>query len=85
MIIDSLATPASQASGLKKGDQIVAINGKQTPYFDEVSSSLSENKGKTVNIEVVRNGKPETIPASVDKNGKLGVGVDQKALKLHYR
>lgn len=80
MIIDSLATPASQASGLKKGDQIVAINGKQTPYFDEVSSSLSENKGKTVNIEVVRNGKPETIAASVDKNGKLGVGVDQKAL-----
>ncbi|MDN4014248.1 RIP metalloprotease RseP [Chryseobacterium gambrini] len=80
MIIDSLATPVSQASGLKKGDQIVAINGKQTPYFDEVSSSLSENKGKTVNIEVVRNGKPETIAASVDKNGKLGVGVDQKAL-----
>lgn len=80
MIIDSLATPASRASGLKKGDQIVAINGKQTPYFDEVSSSLSENKGKTVNIEVVRNGKPETITASVDKNGKLGVGVDQKAL-----
>lgn len=80
MIIDSLATPVSQASGLKKGDQIVAINGKQTPYFDEVSSSLSENKGKTVNVEVVRNGKPETIAASVDKNGKLGVGVDQKAL-----
>lgn len=80
MIIDSLATPVSQASGLKKGDQIVAINGKQTPYFDEVSSSLSENKGNTVNIEVVRNGKPETIAASVDKNGKLGVGVDQKAL-----
>ncbi|MDO3424968.1 RIP metalloprotease RseP [Chryseobacterium sp. APV1] len=80
MIIDSLATPSSQASGLKKGDRIVAINGKQTPYFDEVSSSLSENKGKTVNIEVVRNGKPETIAASVDKNGKLGVGVDQKAL-----
>ncbi|MCF2221107.1 RIP metalloprotease RseP [Chryseobacterium sp. PS-8] len=80
MIIDSLATPVSQASGLKKGDQIVAINGKQTPYFDEVSSSLSENKGKTVNIEVVRNGKPETIAASVDQNGKLGVGVDQKAL-----
>lgn len=80
MIIDSLATPASRASGLKRGDQIVAINGKQTPYFDEVSSSLSENKGKTVNIEVVRNGKPETITASVDKNGKLGVGVDQKAL-----
>lgn len=80
MIIDSLATPSSQASGLKKGDRIVAINGKQTPYFDEVSSSLSENKGKTVNIEVVRNGKTETITASVDKNGKLGVGVDQKAL-----
>lgn len=80
MIIDSLASPASKASGLAKGDKVIAVNGKPTPFFDEVSTNLSENKGKTIAIEVLRNGKQETFNAAVDKDGKLGVGVDQKAL-----
>ncbi len=80
MIIDSLASSASKASGLAKGDKVVAVNGKPTPFFDEVSTVLSENKGKTIAIEVLRNGKQETFNAAVDKDGKLGVGVDQKAL-----
>jgi len=80
MIIDSLASPTAKASGLAKGDQVIAVNGKQTPFFDEVSAGLLENKGKTVTIDVMRNGKPETISAPVDKNGKLGVSIDQKAL-----
>lgn len=80
MIIDSLASPTAKASGLAKGDQVIAVNGKQTPFFDEVSAGLLENKGKTVTIDVMRNGKPETVSAPVDKNGKLGVSIDQKAL-----
>ncbi|KQT24600.1 RIP metalloprotease RseP [Chryseobacterium sp. Leaf405] len=80
MIIDTLVSPASKASGLMKGDKVIAVNGKQTPFFDEVSSTLLENKGKTIAIDVVRNGKPETISIAVDEDGKLGVGVDQKAL-----
>lgn len=80
MIIDSLASPASKASGLAKGDQVVAVNGKPTPFFDEVSTALSENKGKTIAVEVLRNGKQETFNPAVDKDGKLGVAIDQKAL-----
>ncbi|WP_346983726.1 RIP metalloprotease RseP [Chryseobacterium sp. POE27] len=80
MIIDSLASPSAKASGLAKGDKVIAVNGKQTNFFDEVSATLLENKGKTISIDVIRNGKPETVSASVDKNGKLGVAVDQKAL-----
>ena len=80
MIIDSLASPASKASGLAKGDKVIAVNGKPTPFFDEVSTALSENKGKTIAIEVLRNGKQETINAAVDKDGKLGVAINQKAM-----
>lgn len=80
MVIDSLVSPASKASGLMKGDKVVAINGKQTPFFDEVSSALDQNKGKTVTLEIVRNGKTENYNIPVDKNGKLGVGIDQKSL-----
>lgn len=80
MIIDSLASPSAKASGLMKGDKVIAVNGKPTPFFDEVSTALSGNKGKTITIDVVRNGNPESVSASVDSNGKLGVSVDQKAL-----
>ncbi|WP_326981669.1 RIP metalloprotease RseP [Chryseobacterium sp. MYb264] len=80
MIIDTLVSPTAKASGLAKGDKVVSINGKQTPFFDEVSDVLLKNKGKAVNIDVLRNGKAETVSATVDQNGKLGVGVDQKAM-----
>ncbi|WP_294223796.1 RIP metalloprotease RseP [uncultured Chryseobacterium sp.] len=80
MIIDSLASPSSKASGLAKGDKVIAVNGKPTPFFDEVSSVLSENKGKTTAIEVLRNGKQETFNAAVDKDGKLGVAINQKLM-----
>ncbi|WP_294249654.1 RIP metalloprotease RseP [uncultured Chryseobacterium sp.] len=77
MTVDSLVTPSAKASGLLKGDRIVSVNGKATPFFDEVGTVLTENKGKNVAIEVLRNGKQETLSAAVDKNGKLGVAVDQ--------
>lgn len=80
MTIDSLVTPTAKSSGLLKGDKVVAVNGKQTLFFDEVGVVLNENKGKTVQIDVLRNGKPETVATPVDKNGKLGVAVDQKSI-----
>ncbi|UPQ74755.1 RIP metalloprotease RseP [Chryseobacterium nepalense] len=80
MIIDSLATPSAKASGLVKGDKVIAINGQPTQYFDEVGTVLNQNKGKTVQIEVLRNGNSETVSAAVDKNGKLGIKTAQKTL-----
>jgi regulator of sigma E protease len=80
MIVDSLSSPSAKASGLAKGDKVIAINGQPTQYFDEVGTVLNQNKGKTVTIDVLRNGKPETVSAAVDKNGKLGIAVDQKSL-----
>ncbi len=80
MTIDSLVTPTAKSSGLLKGDKVVAVNGKQTLFFDEVGVVLNANKGKTVQINVLRNGKPETVAVPVDKNGKLGVAVDQKSI-----
>jgi len=81
MVIDSLATPVSKASGLAKGDKIIGINGQKVSFFDEVSTLLSQNKGKTISVDVQRNGTTQTLPeVSVDKNGKLGVQIDTKTI-----
>lgn len=81
MVIDSLATPASKASGLAPGDQIITINGQKASFIDETNAILSQNKGKIVSVEVERNGAMKTFPAvSVDKNGKLGVQIETKSI-----
>lgn len=81
MVIDSLATPSSKASGLASGDKVVGINGQKVSFFDQVSAILNQNKGKTISVDVERNGTVQTIPAvSVDANGKLGVQLATKDL-----
>lgn len=74
-------TPLSEGSGIVPGDKISAINGKPTPYFDEISKELAANKNKTIQLTVERNGQQITLPnAKVDANGKLGVMLNEQAL-----
>ncbi|KPH11946.1 RIP metalloprotease RseP [Chryseobacterium sp. ERMR1:04] len=81
MVIDSLATPSSKASGLASGDKVVGINGQKVSFFDQVSALLNQNKGKTISVDVERNGAVQTIPTvPVDANGKLGVQLSTKNL-----
>lgn len=42
------------AAGLKVGDRIVAINGKEVSYFREIVSEVSLNTGDTVQLDVLR-------------------------------
>ncbi|WP_292009435.1 RIP metalloprotease RseP [Chryseobacterium sp.] len=80
MVIDSLATPSSKGSGLAVGDKVIGINGQKTPFFDEVSTVLDQNKGKTVSLEILRNNATQTLSVPVDQNGKLGVVINTKDL-----
>ena len=53
--------PAAQA-GLLLGDVIVAIDGKNLAGFDQLLDLLSgEVVGKTVRLDVVRGGRPQTV------------------------
>jgi len=79
-VIDSV-TPHSGASesGIRKGDKIVAVNGTPVVNFSEVTDFIRKNKGQTVHLSVLRNGKTESVNADISPGGKLGVGwkVDQ--------
>jgi regulator of sigma E protease len=73
VIIDSLLLdmPAHKA-GLLVGDQLVSINDKATPYFDEFSKELSNYKNDTISLTVLRNGMPQTFKVKTTAEGKLG-------------
>ena len=68
--------PADRA-GLKPGDEIVAINGKPIKRWDEVVELVRAHPGKTLNVEVKRDGKvlpPVAVTPSTVQEGGRDVG-----------
>ena len=60
-------------AGLKKGDVITAINGKEVKYFDQFSEELSQYKNQTISVSFLRDGESIKKDLSVDSDGKLGI------------
>lgn len=69
--------PGSNAekAGLMAGDQIVAIDTVNTPFFQDVVKNLGERKGNNINLVVLRNGERVDLSADVSEAGKLGFGI----------
>jgi regulator of sigma E protease len=53
-------TPAA-AAGLKAGDRVVAVDGKQAPTFDAVSKLIRSSRGNPITVTVVRDGTRVTL------------------------
>lgn len=60
---------------LKAKDIFVSINGQSVKYFDQANAVLSANKGKQLPAVVLRDQKETAITVTVNKEGKLGVGL----------
>lgn len=75
--------PAYEA-GLQKGDKILKMNDKNANTIDKLSLQLQVNTGKTVDLEIERNGQIKNIkitPKAETKDGqttyKYGFAMDQ--------
>jgi regulator of sigma E protease len=60
-------------AGLQKKDIVVAINGTETKYYDQVQEVLKQYKGQEVALDIQRDGATQTINANVNSDGKLEV------------
>lgn len=68
----SIPSPALHA-GLKAGDEITAVNGRQVSNWRQDVLIIRASAGKPVTLEITRDGAPLTIvvvPAKVVMNGK---------------
>jgi len=59
--------------GLQKGDIIVGINGKSTPFFQYFGNEIKKDACNQVALDVIRSGDSLAINVKVDEYGKLGI------------
>ncbi len=60
-------------SGLKEGDRILKINGKDASTYDTLALQLQVNNGKKINIEIERDGENKTFtlkPKKIKQDGE---------------
>jgi len=80
--LDEKSVAAS--AGIRTGDRIVAVNGKDVPTWDDMSMAVLPKANRSIAVEIERQGLRQTInvvPASETKYefGTLGIGPVQRA------
>lgn len=62
----------AEKMGLKAGDSVLAVNGGEAIFFDQMVDSLQANKSKPITMTVMRAGAPVTLSGMVTEGGTLG-------------
>jgi membrane-associated protease RseP (regulator of RpoE activity) len=85
-----VAAPAGPA-GLRSGDRIIEVDGKQVKAFEDLRTALQGTAGKRITVVYLRDGERRTtslVPATVtDSNGRqqafLGVQPSRETVRLN--
>jgi len=69
-----MPNPADIA-GLKTGDKIISIDGKEISDYSDLQEIIAINPGKTMSVEVLRNGETHSLLITPRLDPNTGVGV----------
>lgn len=62
---------AAQAAGVQEGDEVLQLNGSTVGSFDEFRDQLREVDAGTVELTVLRDGSPVTLPIELSTRTKI--------------
>jgi regulator of sigma E protease len=71
---------AAEEAGLLKGDLILGMNQRRFEYNDQFKTALKDSIGKTISLDVEREGQLIVLPLTVPESGLLGIELDQDLL-----
>ena len=73
-VIDSMrADGPNAACGLLRGDKVLAFDGRQIGFIQDARTVLADNRGRTVDAQVLRGSDTLSVPVRVDSLGQVGV------------
>jgi len=61
-------------AGLLIGDELMGIDGNNFTWFDEFQKYISDNRTRSIVVNILRNGKQIDIPVMPTVEGLLGIG-----------
>ncbi|MEH6680828.1 MAG: RIP metalloprotease RseP [Sediminicola sp.] len=72
----------NQNVDIRKGDEVIAINGEEITYFDEAEALLQKNKGKAVPMTVRRkDGSTKHLRVQITQDATIGVRLGALTMK----
>jgi len=80
---EKLPTPAFDA-GMKPGDSLLSVNGKQVRFIDDFTSTVQASAGKTLAVKVLRDNKEITLNPKAAPDGTLGISIARAKLPTQH-
>ena len=75
----------AELANLQRGDSVVGINGQSTPYFLDFKREIERYESEEVELQIVRNEKPETIKVQVAEDHTIGYFPKNQFLYFDYK
>ncbi|WP_439475610.1 RIP metalloprotease RseP [Algoriphagus formosus] len=75
-ILDVAPGEAAEIAGLEEGDKILAVNGQQVYYFDELQSALADLKTQEAQLLIESDGVRDTVRVPVSAEGTIGIAAN---------
>ncbi|MFT3884411.1 MAG: RIP metalloprotease RseP [Flavobacteriales bacterium] len=74
-IVDSVlkGNNAEKTFAFRKGDRIVAVNGRPARYFQDFVAAVQDKKGEPVEVTLLREGHEVRVPVQVSSEGVVGL------------
>jgi regulator of sigma E protease len=66
---------AAEKAGIKKEDKILAVNGEEVIYFDQLQSALANVKNENADLTLLQNGDTTHTTVTVTDRGTIDIAV----------
>lgn len=73
IVVKAVSGEGAAAAGIRAGDRVVKVGNDTTPAYTELEPALKKYADKKVDITVLRDGQPVTLPTQVNSDGKIGI------------
>lgn len=75
IVEDVVAGSPAALAGLRRGDEIVAVDGKPVPLWEDLIKAIRSRPGATMELEYLRDGAPATLTITASDEVERGVHI----------